>query len=180
MPHNNLNSVFEFQPTNAAEKFSFACSTCVRQAVVTVIDPPIQIREFRFPSDYQQVFELWRAIEKGVHLGRSDTFAEIGKKIARDPDLFLVAESDGDIVGAVIGGFDGRRGLIYHLAVASSFRGQGIGSSLMQEVESRLRAKGCLKCYLLVTLDNIEVADYYMHRDWQPMDQVLLYGKELQ
>jgi len=80
----------------------------------------------------------------------------------------------------VIGGYDGRRGLIYHLAVASSFRGQGIGSGLMDEVEARLRAKGCLKCYLLVTLDNVEVADYYLQRDWQHMDQVQLYGKELQ
>ena len=140
----------------------------------------IQIREFRFPADYEQVFELWQRIEKGVHVGRSDTVAEIGKKLARDPDLFLVAESNGNIIGAVMGGFDGRRGLIYHLAVDSSFRGQGIGSDLMDEVESRLRAKGCLKCYLLVTLDNIEVADYYMQRGWQHMDQVQLYGKELQ
>ena len=140
----------------------------------------VQIREFRFPSDYEQVYELWQSIEKGVHVGRSDTLNEIGKKIKRDPDLFLVAESNGNIIGAVMGGYDGRRGLIYHLAVASSFRGQGIGSGLMDEVESRLRAKGCLKCYLLVTLDNIEVADYYMQRGWQHMDQIQLYGKELQ
>lgn len=140
----------------------------------------VQIREFRFPSDYEQVYELWQSIEKGVHVGRSDTLDEIGKKIKRDPDLFLVAESNGNIIGAVIGGYDGRRGLIYHLAVKSSFRGQGIGSELMDEVESRLRAKGCLKCYLLVTLDNIEVADYYMQRGWQHMDQIQLYGKELQ
>ena len=145
-----------------------------------MIHLPVQIREFRFPSDYEQVIELWRSIERGVHLGRSDTLAEIEKKISRDPDLFLVAESEGDIVGGVIGGFDGRRGLIYHLAVANSFRGQGIGSGLMEEIESRLRAKGCLKCYLLVTLDNIGVADYYRRRGWQHMDQVHLYGKELQ
>jgi len=140
----------------------------------------VQIREFRFPADYEQVIELWRGIEKGVHVGRSDTLDEIRKKITRDPDLFLVAESNGNIIGAVMGGYDGRRGLIYHLAVASSFREQGIGSGLMEEVESRFRAKGCLKCYLLVTLDNIEVADYYMQRGWQHMDQIQLYGKELQ
>jgi ribosomal protein S18 acetylase RimI-like enzyme len=145
-----------------------------------VIHLPVQIREFRFPSDYEQAIELWHSIEKGVHLGRSDTLVEIGKKLKRDPDLFLVAELEGAIIGAVIGGFDGRRGLIYHLAVDASFRGQGIGSDLMNEVESRLRAKGCLKCYLLVTVDNIEVADYYIDRGWKQMDQVQLYGKELQ
>ena len=145
-----------------------------------MVQSPVQIREFRFPSDYEQVFELWRRIEMGVHVGRSDTLAEIGKKLDRDPDLFLVAESAGKIVGSVIGGFDGRRGLIYHFAVASSFRGQGIGSRLMDAVESRLRAKGCLKCYLLVTVDNSEVEDYYLRRGWQQMGQVHLFGKELQ
>ena len=145
-----------------------------------MLQSSVQIRALRFPEDYKQVFELWQAIGKGVHVGRSDTLTEIGKKLERDPDLFLVAESAGNIIGSVIGGFDGRRGLIYHLAVAASFRGQGVGSRLMDEVESRLRAKGCLKCYLLVTVDNSEVEDYYLQRGWQQMDQVRIFGKELQ
>ena len=139
-----------------------------------------QIREFRFPADYQQVYELWSSIEKGVHVGRSDSPSEIEKKISRDPDLFLVAEAENRIIGSVIGGYDGRRGLIYHLAVSASCRGQGIGSRLMNEVEARLRAKGCLKCYLLVTTDNTEVETYYRQLGWQPMDTVHLFGKELQ
>ena len=145
-----------------------------------MIPSSVQIREFRFPTDYEPVYKLWDSIEKGVHIGRSYTLAEIQKKISRDPDLFLVAELDGKIIGSVIGGFDGRRGLIYHLAVAVSFRGMRIGSCLMDKVEARLRAKGCLKCYLLVTRDNTEVEDYYRQRGWQPMDSVHLFGKELQ
>jgi ribosomal protein S18 acetylase RimI-like enzyme len=139
-----------------------------------------QIREFRFPADYQQVYELWSSIEKGVHVGRSDSPSEIEKKISRDPDLFLVAEAENRIIGSVIGGYDGRRGLIYHLAVSASCRGQGIGSRLMNEVEARLRAKGCLKCYLLVTTDNTEVETYYRQLGWRRMDTVHLFGKELQ
>jgi len=145
-----------------------------------VIASSIHVREFHFPDDYEQVYKLWISMEKGVRVGRSDTLAEIKKKIARDPDLFLVAASDSSIIGSVVGGFDGRRGLIYHLAVAASARGKGLGSRLMAEVESRLRTKGCLKCYLLVTDDNTEVEEYYQHRGWQPMDNIHLYGKELQ
>ena len=144
-----------------------------------MISSKIILREFCFPSDYDSVYRLWKSIERGVHVGRSDTLAEIEKKIARDPELFIVAESDGAVIGSVIGGFDGRRGLIYHLAIAASFRGMGIGSRLMDEVESRLRAKGCLKCYLLVTRDNPEAEGYYQQRGWQPMDAVHLFGKEL-
>ena len=139
----------------------------------------IHIREFKFPVDYQQVYELWSSIEKGVHIGRSDSQTEIEKKVSRDPELFLVAEYQNKIIGSVIGGYDGRRGLIYHLAVDASFRGHRIGSRLMDEVEARLRAKGCLKCYLLVTADNVEVENYYRQRGWQQMDSIHLFGKEL-
>ena len=142
--------------------------------------PNVQIREFNFPVDYDQVYQLWESIEKGVRVGRSDTPREIEKKLSRDPDLVLVAEFDNRIIGSVIGGFDGRRGLVYHLAVASEFRGNGIGSQLMDELEGRMRAKGCLKSYLLVTVDNTEAEEYYKRHGWQPMGhQVHLMGKEL-
>jgi len=138
----------------------------------------IKIREFNYPADYQHVYDLWSSIEKGVHVGRSDSPVEIEKKIARDPDLFLVAESQNRIVGSVIGGFDGRRGMVYHLAVSTELRGQGIGSRLMDEIEARLRAKGCLKCYLLVASDNHDVEGFYESRGWQHMDSIHLFGKE--
>ena len=140
----------------------------------------VQLREFCFPDDYASVRQLWESMEKGVQVGRSDTLEEIQKKLARDPDLFLVAEEDKKIVGTVLGGYDGRRGLIYHLAVASSYRGQGVGSLLLNEVESRLRLTGCLKCYLMVTPDNSEAMHYYERRGWHSMDYVRPYGKDLQ
>jgi ribosomal protein S18 acetylase RimI-like enzyme len=87
-------------------------------------------------------------------LRRSDEPDEIAKKLQRDADLFLVAEVDGEILGTVLGGFDGRRGMVYHLAVAERFREQGIGTILMAELEKRLRDQGCIRYYLLVTKDN--------------------------
>ena len=139
----------------------------------------IQIREFQFPADYEAVHNLWAHIEKGVRIGRSDSLREIEKKIQRDPDLFLVAEYQSRIVGTIIGGFDGRRGIIYHLAVANDARGQGIGSLLLNQVEDRLRSKGCLKSYLMVTPDNEEAMHYYEQRGWHYMDYVRPYGKDL-
>jgi N-acetylglutamate synthase len=139
----------------------------------------VSLREFHYPQDYQALLGLWNEIEKGVHVGRSDTPEEIEKKVGRDPDLFLVAEADGSIVGSVIGGYDGRRGLIYHLAVAKDFRQLGVGSQLLDEVEARLRAKGCLKCYLMVTPDNPEAGCFYEKRGWHFMDYVRPYGKDL-
>jgi ribosomal protein S18 acetylase RimI-like enzyme len=140
----------------------------------------VSIREFRYPDDYPAVRQLWEGMERGVQIGRSDEPKEIEKKIARDPDLFLVAEENERIIGSVIGGYDGRRGLLYHLAVALDHRKRGVGTLLLNEVERRLQEKGCLKCYLMVTLDNPEVERYYERRGWHLMDYVRPYGKELQ
>jgi ribosomal protein S18 acetylase RimI-like enzyme len=133
-----------------------------------------RLREYCHPNDYPAAIQLWKTAGPGVRAGRSDTPAEVAKKLERDPDLFLVAEADGRLIGTVIGGFDGRRGLVYHLAVAADCRAAGVGSALMDELERRLRAKGCLRCYLLVTSDNQGVISYYEHRDWKPMEITIL------
>ena len=138
----------------------------------------IKIREFRYPDDYQEIYHLWATAGEGIHLCRSDDPEEIEKKIQRDPDLFLVAEYKGKVVGNVMGRFDGRRGLVYHLAVAEPYREQGIGGLLMSELERRLRSKGCLRCYLLVAQDNQAATRFYEHLEWEKMD-LLIYGKDL-
>jgi ribosomal protein S18 acetylase RimI-like enzyme len=139
----------------------------------------IRLREFRFPEDYPAVRLLWENAGPGINLRRSDEPQEIQKKLLRDPDLFLVAETNGKLIGTVIGGFDGRRGLIYHLAVEAAFRQHGVGGLLMDEVERRLKTKGCLKCYLLVTVDNEDAMHFYQARKWERMDTIYTYTKEL-
>ena len=137
----------------------------------------MQLRSFGW-RDLEAVLDLWRAAGPGIHLGRSDSPDEIRKKLSRDPDLFLVAEDQGRIIGAVMGGYDGRRGLVYHLAVLPEERRRGLGSRLMAELELRLRAKGCVKYYLLVTPDNPQVLEFYRRLGWSVMDMTLM-GKEL-
>lgn len=136
------------------------------------------LREFQYPKDYPQVFDLWKNAGPGIHLRRSDEAEEIAKKIQRDPNLFLLAEMDGSIIGSVLGGFDGRRGMVYHLAVAESFRKHGVGAALMDELEQRMKQKGCIRTYLLVTRDNLDAVRFYENFGWEQMD-LLIYGKNL-
>ena len=139
----------------------------------------VHVREFQYPGDYPAARTLWENAGPGIHIRRSDEPEEIQKKLQRDPDLFLVAETRGRLIGTIIGGFDGRRGLIYHLAVDAAFRHQGVGSLLMDEVERRLKAIGCLKCYLMVTVDNDKAMRFYETRHWGRMDAIYTYSKEL-
>ena len=140
--------------------------------------PAFSLREFRYPQDYPAVIELWRTAGSGIHIRRSDEPEEIVKKLKRDPDLFLLAEIEGQVVGSVLGGFDGRRGMMYHLAVAPQHRQRGIASALVDELERRLRAKGCIRYYLLVTPDNESAISFYEGRGWERME-LFTYGKDL-
>jgi ribosomal protein S18 acetylase RimI-like enzyme len=137
------------------------------------------LREFQFPYDFSQVINLWMNAGPGIHLRRSDDKDEIAKKLQRDSDLFLVAEIDGVIIGTVLGGFDGRRGMVYHLAVDNQYRKRGIGTELMVELESRMKRKGCIRSYLLVTRDNTAAVHFYETIGWEQMD-LLIYGKNLE
>ena len=136
------------------------------------------IREFDFTIDYDRTVALWHGIEKGMNVGRSDTPEEIQKKLERDPDLFLVAEINHEIIGTVIGAFDGRRGMIYHLAVHKDFRGQRIGAMLLKEVEQRLQTKGCLKCLMHVLDDNTEAIEFYKNQGWHHAVEDIVFVKE--
>ncbi len=136
------------------------------------------LREFSYPSDYSRVIYLWENAGPGIHVRRSDQAQELEKKIQRDPDLFIVAEVDGQVIGTVLGGFDGRRGMVYHLAVDAGYRQRGIGALLMSELEKRMKSKGCIRSYLLVTRDNLEAIRFYENTGWERMD-LHIYGKDL-
>ena len=103
--------------------------------------------------------DLW--LHAGLELRPSDTKEELEKKLLRDPELFIVAEDAGEIVGAVIGAFDGRRGFVYHLAVAPERQGEGIGKALMERVSDGLRKLGCIRLLLLVDEDNVGAQEFY-------------------
>lgn len=136
------------------------------------------IRTFTLEEDLEAVLRLWARSGPGLQLSQSDRPEELRKKLRRDPDLFLVAEEDGRLIGTVLGGYDGRRGLVYHLSVDERFRRQGLGQALMEELEQRMRDKGCLKAYLLVTRRNRGAVEFYEQIGWEPMDLHVL-GKRL-
>jgi len=139
----------------------------------------MKIREFDYQHDLQAVLDLWQEGYPGIQLSPSDDPKEIRKKLQRDPDLFLVAVDDARVVGVVMGGFDGRRGMVYHLAVVASYRMAGVGRALMEELEQRLRLKGCLKYYLLVTKDNQDAISFYEHMGCEVMN-LFVMGKMFQ
>ena len=94
----------------------------------------MQIREFNI-ADYDGVVRLWK--ESGLIIRPGDDIEGVKLKLQRDPDLFLVFEERNEIIGVVMGAWDGRRGWINHLAVKPNRQRAGIGTALVREKGKR-------------------------------------------
>jgi tRNA (guanine37-N1)-methyltransferase len=137
-----------------------------------------RIRTADFEADFEAVLALWTASVPGIELLPSDARPEIARKLLRDPDLFLVATSGKRLVGAVMGGWDGRRGYVYHLAVDARHHRRGLGRALMTELEARFRLKGCLRLNLLVMHAAPGAVAFYERLGWERMG-VTAMGKDI-
>jgi ribosomal protein S18 acetylase RimI-like enzyme len=77
------------------------------------------------------------------------------------PELLLVGTINEDLVAAVIAGFDGVRGWIYHLAVQPEWRRRGFATQLVRAAEAGLQKIGCAKVNLQVRATNSAVVAFY-------------------
>ena len=105
-------------------------------------------------DDYEGVYQLWISTP-GMGLNDVDDFYEgIKTFLLRNPNTCFIAKDNEKIVGVIMSGHDGRRGFIYHTAVATSYRHQGIASSLTKHACDALRNEGINKVALVVFKTN--------------------------
>lgn len=96
------------------------------------------------------VYRLWLET-KGLGLNRMDDSREgIEKYLNRNPGTCFIAKSENQVLGTILSGHDGRRGFIYHLAVAEPFRHQGIGKALVNRAVGALKNQGIKKVAFVV------------------------------
>jgi uncharacterized protein len=134
-------------------------------------EPGSALREV-IPSDYDVLVQLWRVC--GIQLPNVNQRLEFERKLERDPELFLVAEDRGEVVGSIMGSYDGRRGWIGRLCVHPDRRRAGLGTRLVREVESRLAAKGCPKVNLLVESANLDAVPFYQRLGYTADDLIFM------
>ena len=124
----------------------------------------ITIREMDI-EDYKPVLELWQNLE-GIGLSGADEREEIHRFLLRNPGLSFSAWDGEKNVGAVLCGHDGRRGYIYHLAVAQSHRRRGLGHELIRRCLSTLDTIGIQKCHIFVYTENHDAIEFWKAIGW--------------
>ncbi len=137
----------------------------------------ISTREFLL-SDHDRAVALWCEIDS-VEICEGDSREEVAEYLKRNPGLSRVAEVDGKIVGAVMCGHDGRRGWIYHLAVAQEFRGRGVGKMLLDDCVRGLQDAGLKRAIILVEGKNAAGHKFWLREGWENIDGAIPMTKEL-
>jgi ribosomal protein S18 acetylase RimI-like enzyme len=113
----------------------------------------VTIREYRL-QDYDTVLDLWTVPGLSFSPHGRDRRDRLAAELGGGKVVFLVAEREGRVIGAVLGTHDGRKGWINRPAVAPQARRQGIARLLVREVEARLEDLGLEITAALVEMSN--------------------------
>ena len=136
----------------------------------------IEIRNCQV-NDLPDLIKIWHHVD--LTLDVSDTVHELKRLLERNPDTCLVLEYNNRIIAGVMGGFDGRRGLVHHLSVEPEFQGCGYGASLMKELETRFRQMGVVKYSLWIEPHNKDAITFFSHLGYELRD-LITFSKTLQ
>lgn len=129
-------------------------------------------------NDYSALLSLWSGVE---NLGMSGADAEkrLGAYLRRNPRLSFVALEKDEIIGAILGGHDGRRGILYHLAVAPKYRKMGIGHLLVEQSLAGLKKLGIQRCHAFVFPQNTKSLQFWKSLGWKERTDLVMFSYDL-
>ena len=104
-------------------------------------------------DDYSEAYDLWIICGNGLN-DKDDSPEGIEKYLKRNPSTSFVATCDGKVVGVILCGHDGRRGIIQHACVSPDYRRLGIGNKLVELALEALKDEGINKVLLVAFKKN--------------------------
>jgi len=130
-------------------------------------------------SDTHTALLLWHNTP-GVGISQGDTEEELAHFLGQNEGFCWCATDDHDpteLLGTILCGSDGRRGYIYHLAVAADARRRGIGRSLVDRTLAALRAAGIQKCHAMVFANNDSGRAFWKQIGWNFREDLVLFSQ---
>lgn len=105
-------------------------------------------------EDYPGVRALWMTIKGFAIRSIDDSEEGVARFLRRNPTTSVVAVEDGEIVGAILCGHDGRRGCLYHVCVREDKRMHGIGKAMVVRCMEKLKEEQISKVSLIAFTAN--------------------------
>ena len=118
---------------------------------------------------------LERHHRSGLTRPWNDPHADL-QRAARGATSTVLAASDdqGLLIGTSMVGYDGHRGWVYYLAVATEQQRHGVGRALMRASEEWLAERGVPKVNLMVRKENEDVLAFYTSLGYKDGEVVVL------
>lgn len=131
-------------------------------------------------DDYDQVYALWKTI-KGFGIRSIDDSREgTAAFLKRNPSTSVVAEKEnGEIIGSILCGHDGRTGCFYHVCVKEGYRKRGIGKRMAVYCMRALQAEHINKVTLIAYKTNSLGNEFWNFAGWNQREDVNYYDFSL-
>jgi ribosomal protein S18 acetylase RimI-like enzyme len=136
---------------------------------------PLELRDLTI-GDYDAVMSLWNS-SAGVRA--QETRDELNRILSRNPGLSCVAATGEQLAAAVLCCHDGRRGYLYHLAVAPAFQRQGLAKRLVERCLARLKAAGIQRCTIFLIADNAAGELFWRQTGWRERTDLKAFAIDL-
>jgi len=126
-------------------------------------------------DDYESVYDLWMSIEGFGIRSIDDSREGVERFLWRNPTTSCVAEIDGEIVGAILCGHDGRSACFYHVCVKKEYRRHEIGRKMVDFCIDALRKEHINKVFLNAFLANEVGNTFWQECGWTLRDDFNTY-----
>jgi ribosomal protein S18 acetylase RimI-like enzyme len=128
-------------------------------------------------GDYEAVANLWTEAGLPYRPEGRDSRESIRRELLSGEVDFLVAESNGQIVGSILCTNDGRKLWINRLCVLPAWQRKGLAGELLKEAEKQADSKGLTVIACLIHEDNSPSRDFFVKKGYELDRDVLYYSK---
>lgn len=132
-------------------------------------------------ADIDAARSLWTGMP-GLFLSSADEPEALARFFDRNPGLSWGAFEGRTLAATVLAGHDGRRGFLYHLAVAPDHRGHGLSTELMRRALEGLSAAAIVRVNVFVLADNLQGLAFWANAarsGWSKRGDLLVFSKDL-
>ena len=126
-------------------------------------------------EDYRGLHDLWMTIHGFGIRSIDDSKEGVERFLKRNPTTSVVAISEqGEVVGGILCGHDGRRGCLYHVCVREDYRRHGIGKEMVVFCMNALKAEQINKVSLIAFTQN-DIGNAFWNCIWWTKREDLNY-----
>jgi GNAT superfamily N-acetyltransferase len=131
-------------------------------------------------DEYERLIALWDKCGLAYEEDGRDSRESIERQIFDDHVVILTMKTDeGEMIGSVIGSYDGRKGWINRLAVDPEFRGGRLATRLLERAEATLAEMGARVIGALIEDLNYPSMAAFRYAGYYGWEHIVYFRKKL-